>query len=139
MRKTWKAPAKSQSGEDTGGEQDDLKKDLSFLKSSPLPDRGRLRSTQEKPMNERQKALEALKKKRAGTDAPTSSATPSRRRTVIVESESESELDIIEEETKVESESSDLDDIEDEEDNVYHANAQDIFRTLSRYTFGLIC
>jgi len=96
-------------------EDEDLKEDLAFLRSSPLPDRGKLRSTHEKPKSDRQKALEALKKRRAGTNEPSSSATPARTRRVVVESESDtdSELEIIKEEPESEEE---LDDNEEEEE-----------------------
>ncbi|KAF1938488.1 hypothetical protein EJ02DRAFT_354367 [Clathrospora elynae] len=113
-------------------EHDELKEDLAFLRSSPLPDRGRLRSTHDKPKNKRQQALEALKRKRAGTNEPSSSTTPGRRKPVIVVTDSESELDVIKEE-----EGSELaipnDDIEEEEEEEEgeedrDANALDMFQ-----------
>ncbi|KAH7377795.1 hypothetical protein BKA66DRAFT_443057 [Pyrenochaeta sp. MPI-SDFR-AT-0127] len=122
---------KSRGDRDDGKENDDLKEDLAFLRSSPLPDRGRLRSTQDKPKNERQKALEALKRRRAGTNEPSSSATPIRRRTVVLESDSESELEIIKEEPESDLEIRDPDDIEDDEedeDSDRDANALDMFQ-----------
>ncbi|KAF1847145.1 uncharacterized protein K460DRAFT_383637 [Cucurbitaria berberidis CBS 394.84] len=103
--------------EDGGEERDDLKEDLAFLRSSPLLDRGRLRSTHEKPKNERQKALEALKKRRAGTNEPSSSATPIRKKPVVVDSESESELEVIKEEQDSDFEILDPVDDEDDEDD----------------------
>lgn len=122
-------------GHDAGGndnedeeEQDELKEDLAFLRSSPLPDRGRLRSTQDKPKNERQKALEALKKRRAGTSEPSSSATPGRRRAVVVETDSESELEVIKEEPDSDLEILEDDDIEDDEEEDRDANALDMFQ-----------
>ncbi|CAO2655335.1 Nn.00g103990.m01.CDS01 [Neocucurbitaria sp. VM-36] len=116
-----------------GEEHEDLKEDLAFLRSSPLPDRGRLRSTQGKPMNERQKALEALKKRRAGTNEPSSSATPSRRKPVVVESESDSELEVIKEEKDSDLElldpvEDDDEDEEDEEGDDREANILDMFQ-----------
>jgi hypothetical protein len=112
-------------------EREDLKADLDFLRSSPLPDRGKLRSAHDKPKNERQKALEALKRRRAGTNEPPSSATPKRSRRVIIESESDSdsELEIIKEEP--ESDDDDMSDPgdEDEEEEVgsdREANALDM-------------
>lgn len=93
-------------------EENELKEELAFLRSSPPPDRGRLRSTHEKPKNERQKALEALKKRRAGTqqEPPSDRATPGRNRRIVVESSSDSELEVIKEEP-----GSDLDDIDNTE------------------------
>jgi hypothetical protein len=110
---------------DEKDEEDDLKEDLAFLRSSPLPDRGKLRSTHEKPKSDRQKALEALKKRRAGTNEPSSSATPARTRRVVVESESDtdSELEIIKEEPESEEE---LDDSEEEPESDRDANALDM-------------
>ncbi|KAA8618896.1 DUF4211 multi-domain protein [Pyrenophora tritici-repentis] len=122
--------------EDTGdfgeGEDDpelvELREDLAFLRSSPLPDRGRLRSVHDKPKNKRQEALEALKRRRAGTSEVSSSATPGRRRAVVVETDSESELEIIKEEP-----GSDLEILEQDEDDDdvqepdRDANALDMF------------
>ncbi|KAI8931922.1 hypothetical protein NX059_010823 [Plenodomus lindquistii] len=84
--------------DDDDDERNELKEDLAFLKSSPVQDRGRLRSLHEKPKNERQKALEALKRKRAGTTEPPPSATPSRKKPVVIEEDSDSELEVIKEE-----------------------------------------
>ncbi|KAF2678507.1 hypothetical protein K458DRAFT_376381 [Lentithecium fluviatile CBS 122367] len=120
-------------GGDSYDENDELKEELAFLKSSPLPDRGRLRSTHDKPKTEREKALEALKKRRGGTTEPSSSATPSRKKPVVIESDSESELDVIKEEED------EIEDIEDEDEaakeddeesttntfNVFQENAED--------------
>ncbi|EOA87355.1 hypothetical protein ACJQWK_10185 [Exserohilum turcicum] len=103
-------------------EQEDLEEDLAFLRSSPVADRGRLRSTHDKPKNKRQEALEALKRRRAGTSEP-SSATPGRRRAVVVDSDSESDLEIIKEE-----QDSNLDEDEDEEEPDRDANAFDMFQ-----------
>lgn len=102
-------------GKSDGEEDEDLQEDLAFLRSSPLPDRGRLRSTQDKPKNERQKALEALKKRRAGTNEPSSSSTPSRKKPVVVDTESESELEVFKEEQ--DSDLEELDPVEDDEDD----------------------
>ncbi|CAE7021612.1 hypothetical protein CFE70_003025 [Pyrenophora teres f. teres 0-1] len=109
-------------------ELDELREDLAFLRSSPLLDRGRLRSVHDKPKNKRQEALEALKKRRAGTGEVSSSATPGRRRAVVVETDSESELEIVKEEPD-----SDVDILEqdEDEDDVEEpdrdANALDMF------------
>lgn len=123
-----------ESDKDDGEERVDLKEDLAFLRSSPLPDRGRLRSTHEKPKNERQKALEALKRRRAGTNEPSSSATPSRKKPIIMESDSDSELEVIKEENE-DSEAQILDPIgdddeddEDEQESDRDANALDMFQ-----------
>jgi len=110
-------------------ERDELKEDLAFLRSSPLPDRGRLRSKHEKPKNKRQEALEALKRRRAGTSEVSSSATPGRRRAVVVETDSESELEIIKEEPDSDLEILQQDDIEDDEqESDRDANALDMFQ-----------
>jgi hypothetical protein len=111
-------------------EQDELKEDLAFLRSSPLPDRGRLRSTHDKPKNKRQEALEALKRRRAGT-TESSSATPGRKRAVVVETDSESELEVIKEEKDSDLEILDDDDIEDDDDDEEEdreANVLDMFQ-----------
>lgn len=119
------------SHKDNDEEDEDLKEDLAFLRSSPLPDRGKLRSAHDKPKNERQKALEALKRRRAGTNEPSSSATPSRTRRIVIESESDSdsELEIIKEEPESGQEVDDHE--EDEEEEVQEsdrdANALDMF------------
>ena len=59
--------------EDTRGrnrqEVDDLAEDLQFLQSSPPPEKGRLRSTQKKPMDKKQKLLQELRRKRAGVSS----------------------------------------------------------------------
>ena len=118
-------------GQNHGEEREDLKEDLAFLRSSPLPDRGRLRSTQDKPLNERQKALEALKKRRAGTNEPSSSATPGRKKPVVVDSESESELEVIKEEQDSDLEILDPvedDDEDEEEGDDRDANILDMFQ-----------
>jgi hypothetical protein len=110
-------------------EQDELKEELAFLRSSPLPDRGRLRSTHDKPKNKRQEALEALKRRRAGTNEPSSSATPARKRAVVVETDSESELEVIKEEPDSDLEILEQDDIEDDEqESDRDANALDMFQ-----------
>jgi len=116
---------------DDGEEQGDLKEDLAFLRSSPLPDRGRLRSTHEKPKTERQKALEALKRRRAGTNEPSSSATPGRTKKIVIDTESESELEIIKEEPESDAQSLDDDETEDdaeEPDSEREANRLDMFQ-----------
>ncbi|KAL6709140.1 hypothetical protein ACN47E_001956 [Coniothyrium glycines] len=113
-----------------GEEQDELKEDLAFLRSSPLPDRGRLRSTQDKPKSKRQEALEALKRRRAGTNEPSSSATPGRKRHIVEDSDSDSgsELEVIKEEPD-----SDVQVLEDDDEDSLteedrDANALDMFQ-----------
>jgi hypothetical protein len=64
-------------------EREELQEELAFLRSSPLPDRSRLRSTQDKPKNKRQEALEALKRRRAGSTQEPSS-TPARKTRVVI-------------------------------------------------------
>jgi hypothetical protein len=119
----------SANGDEDDEEQDELKEELAFLRSSPLPDRGRLRSTQDRPRNKRQEALEALKRRRAGTNEPPSSATPGRKRAVVVETDSESELEVIKEEPDSDLEILEQDDIEDEEqESDRDANALDMFQ-----------
>lgn len=117
-----------EAGSDDAEEQEELKEELAFLRSSPLPDRGRLRSTQGRPKNKRQEALEALKRRRAGSTQEPSS-TPARKTRTVVESDSESELEIIKEEPDSEvgdPESAVEDDDEDEDDR--EANALDMFQ-----------
>jgi hypothetical protein len=121
-------------GGDSVDEDDELKEELAFLRSSPLPDRGRLRSTYEKPKSEREKALEALKKRRGGTTEPSSSATPSRKKPIVVDSDSASELEVIAEEEDDANAEDELaeeeveDDDEDDEPNafsVFQENGED--------------
>ncbi|KAL1797919.1 hypothetical protein ACET3X_004525 [Alternaria dauci] len=111
-------------------EQEELKEELAFLRSSPPPDRGRLRSTQGKPKNKRQEALEALKRRRAGTTSEPSSATPGRKRAVVVETDSESDLEVIKEERDSDLDVLEEDDIEDDEqeESDRNANALDMFQ-----------
>ncbi|KAF2851398.1 hypothetical protein T440DRAFT_467679 [Plenodomus tracheiphilus IPT5] len=110
-------------------ERNELKEDLAFLKSSPLPDRGRLRSTHDKPKNERQRALEALKRKRAGATEPPSSATPIRKKPVVVETDSDSDLEVIQEEPEGNGLIGDeLEDDDDPEDDEREPNVLDIFQ-----------
>ncbi|KAF2112888.1 hypothetical protein BDV96DRAFT_579315 [Lophiotrema nucula] len=80
-------------------EEEDLNADLDFLQSSPPADKGRLRSTNAKPLNERQKALETLKKRRSQAE-PSSSAL-SRGPRPVVPPDSDSELEIIQKEKEV--------------------------------------
>ncbi|KAG9191268.1 hypothetical protein G6011_09356 [Alternaria panax] len=117
--------------EEDDEEQDELKEELAFLRSSPLPDRGRLRSTHEKPKNKRQEALEALKRRRAGTtNEPSSSVTPGRKRAVVVETDSDSDLEVIKEEPDSDLDMLEQDDIEDDEqeESDRDANALDMFQ-----------
>ncbi|CAI6341188.1 unnamed protein product [Periconia digitata] len=131
----------SEQGEDQGtpdgggdSEEDELKEELAFLQSSPVADRGRLRSTGNKVKSSREMALEALKKRRADTNEPSSSAaTPGRKKPVIHDSDSESgpDLQVIKEEDSDinddEDENEEEDEIEDSDDNT--TNAHDIFRS----------
>jgi len=120
----------SGNNDEDGEENDDLQADLAFLKSSPLQDRGKLRSAHDKPKNQRQKALEALKKRRAGTKEPSSSATPSRARRIVVETDSDSELEFIKEEpgSDVEIVSDPDEDEVDEDEPERDANVLDMFQ-----------
>ncbi|KAF2995691.1 hypothetical protein E8E13_003241 [Curvularia kusanoi] len=108
-------------------EQEELKEELAFLQSSPPAERSRLRSTQDKPKNKRQEALEALKRRRAGSTQEPSS-TPARKTRTVVESDSESELEVIKEEPDSDEvgdpESAD----EDDDDDDREANALDMFQ-----------
>ncbi|KAF1352883.1 hypothetical protein EJ07DRAFT_168625 [Lizonia empirigonia] len=108
-------------------EQEELQEELAFLRSSPLPDRGRLRSTQGKPKNKRQEALEALKRRRAGSTQEPSS-TPARKTRTLIESDSDSELEVIKEEPNSD-EIGDPESAEDEdEEEDRDANALDMFQ-----------
>lgn len=110
-------------------ERDELKEELAFLRSSPLPDRGRLRSTQDKPKNKRQEALEALKRRRAGSTQEPSS-TPARKTRTVIDTDSESELEVIKEEPdsdEVGDPQSATEDDEEEDDD-REANALDMFQ-----------
>jgi hypothetical protein len=110
-------------------EQEELKEEVAYLQSSPLLDRGKLRSMHDKPRNKRQEALEALKRRRAGNNEPSSSATPGRKRAVVVDTDSDSELEIIKEEPDSDVEISEQDDIEDDEvESDREANALDMFQ-----------
>jgi hypothetical protein len=117
-------------GGDSVDEDDELKEELAFLRSSPLPDRGRLRSTHEKPKSEREKALEALKKRRGGTTEPSSSATPSRKKPLVIDSDSESELEVIaeEEEDDVNAEEEMAEEEVEDDDEGDEPNAFSIFQ-----------
>ncbi len=122
-----------ESGAESGNAEEDeeLKEELAFLRSSPLPDRGRLRSTQDKPKNKRQEALEALKRRRAGSVQEPSS-TPARKTRTVVESDSDSELEVIKEEPDSDEvgdpESPVEDDEEDDDEDDRDANALDMFQ-----------
>jgi len=122
-------------GTDSYDEDNELKDELAFLRSSPLPDRGRLRSTHDKPKSEREKALEALKKRRGGTTEPSSSATPNRKKPLVIDSDSESELEVIREVEEVDANTEGEDDIEDgteedeeDGDEEHNTNAFAIFQ-----------
>ena len=111
-------------------EREELEEELAFLRSSPLPDRSRLRSTQDKPRNKRQEALEDLKRRRAGSTQEPSSTPARKTRIVIDESDSDSELEVIKEEPdsdEVGDPSSPDEDDNDEEDD-REANALDMFQ-----------
>jgi len=99
---------------DSDDEMRELQEDLEFLKSSPPQDRGRLRSTQDRPKSVREMALEALKKRRAGTSGPPTSA--SRRKPVVLDSDSTSDLEVIHEEQKHSANEADSDDKESDTD-----------------------
>lgn len=74
-------------GVESGAEADELKEELAFLQSSPLG----LSSTQNKARSAREKALEAMKKRRAvNSDLPSSSSA--RRKPVVVDSDSDLEI-----------------------------------------------
>ncbi|KAF2252297.1 hypothetical protein BU26DRAFT_422576 [Trematosphaeria pertusa] len=121
-------PEEESEGEEQEGdeEQDELQEELAFLQSSPLQDRGRLRSRQDKPKSEREKALEALKKRRAGTGEPSSSATPGRNRRVVVDSDPDSDLEIIDEEP--DSDVEEEEEEEEEDEGGQETNALDMFQ-----------
>ncbi|KAJ4356687.1 uncharacterized protein N0V89_004723 [Didymosphaeria variabile] len=104
--------------EDSNAEVDELKEELAFLQSSPLG----LGSTQNKAKSAREKALEAMKKKRAvNSDPPSSSA--GRRKPVVLDSESDSDLEIIPEEPDESSSEEHESDESDEEE--YGPTAQE--------------
>ncbi|KAF2826038.1 hypothetical protein CC86DRAFT_294177 [Ophiobolus disseminans] len=118
--------------EDNESEREELQEELAFLQSSPVANRGKLRSEHDKPKNERQRALEALKKKRAGTSEPSSSATPGRARRVVIDSDSDSELEVIKEEVESDLEvisdpNNDVEEDEEEPESDRDANALDMF------------
>ncbi|KAJ5020387.1 hypothetical protein J3E73DRAFT_435524 [Bipolaris maydis] len=121
-------------------EQEELKEDLAFLRSSPAADSRRSTSTTLK--NKRQEALEALKRRRAGANEASSSGTPVRRKTVVIDSESDSdsELEFIKEEDN-DVEASDQDDSEDEKETNAFAMFQEdqddeaIYRRYRKLTF----
>ncbi|KAF2646089.1 hypothetical protein P280DRAFT_464352 [Massarina eburnea CBS 473.64] len=106
-------------------ESSELKEELAFLQSSPPKDRGRLRSTNmKKPRSDREKALEALKKRRAGNEP--SAVTPGRKKPVIIDTDtdSDSELEIVKEEEPDEVSDEDDDGDEDDDDDT---NVHDVF------------
>jgi hypothetical protein len=93
-------------------EQAELADDLEFLQSSPPASKDGLRSRHSKPLTQREKALEALKRRRASSGGePSSSATPGRKRAIIL-SDSDDELEVIKEE-----DSDDLAELDSELDN----------------------
>ncbi|USP81961.1 hypothetical protein yc1106_09235 [Curvularia clavata] len=109
-------------------EQEELREELAYLRSSPVADRG-LGSTYKTNKNKRQEALEALKRRRAGTtEQPSSSATPGRRRAVVVDTDSDSELEVIKEEPNDDLGASGQDDSDEEPESDREANALDMFQ-----------
>ncbi|KAF2797539.1 hypothetical protein K505DRAFT_235237 [Melanomma pulvis-pyrius CBS 109.77] len=118
-------------------EQEDLEDDLEFLQSSPPVDRGGLRSHHTKPLSQREKALEELRRRRATSNGElSSSATPGRKRAIVL-SDSDSELEVIPEEDDDVAEEDEVDEDEDEdevdtdgEDQSYthETNALDMFQ-----------
>ncbi|KAF3042895.1 hypothetical protein E8E12_004946 [Didymella heteroderae] len=112
------------SGAESGNneEQEELREELAFLRSSPL------RITHDRPKNKRQEALEALRRKRAGSTQEPSS-TPARKTRTVVESDSDSELDVIKEEPDSDEVGDPESAVEDEEDESDRdANALDMFQ-----------
>ncbi|ORX95211.1 hypothetical protein BCR34DRAFT_608025 [Clohesyomyces aquaticus] len=121
-------------------EQAELEEDLDFLQSSPPPENGRLRNKSARPLNARQKALEALKRRRAGPSAGPSSSAPSassvrKGKNAIVLSDSDDDLDIIEEEdedgTSTVDEDEASDEVGEDEDDAWphgRAKALDMFQ-----------
>ena len=131
-RRTEKAAARDPQ------EQEDLEADLEFLRSSPPADKGGLRSRHSKPLTQREKALEALKRRRASSGGEPSSSikTPGRKRAIVLSDsdvDSDSELEIVNEEdegrdVEDEDESQDDDDTDSEVESETHgANALDMF------------
>ncbi|KAJ4372818.1 hypothetical protein N0V86_008184 [Didymella sp. IMI 355093] len=103
-------------------EREELKEELAFLRSSPL------RITHDKPKNKRQEALEALRRKRAGSTQEPSS-TPVRKTRTVVESDSDSELEVIKEEPDSDEVGDPESAVEDEdEESDRDANALDMFQ-----------
>jgi hypothetical protein len=103
-------------------EREELREELAFLRSSPL------RITHDKPKNKRQEALEALRRKRAGSTQEPSS-TPARKTRTIVESDSDSELEVIKEEPDSDEVGDPESAVEDEEEESDRdANALDMFQ-----------
>lgn len=104
-------------------EADELKEELAFLQSSPLG----VSSTQNKAKSAREKALEAMKKRRAvNSDPPSSSAT--RKKPIVVESDSESgsDLEIIPEASEEDSdEEAGSDELEDTAHEVLYGIDED--------------
>ncbi|KAJ4405771.1 hypothetical protein N0V91_005078 [Didymella pomorum] len=112
------------SGAESGNneEQEELMEELAFLRSSPL------RITHDKPKNKRQEALEALRRKRAGSTQEPSS-TPARKTRTVVKSDADSELEIIKEEPDSDEVGDPESTIEDEDDESDRdANALDMFQ-----------
>jgi hypothetical protein len=107
-------------------EQEDLAEDLDFLQSSP-PGKNTPKSSSGRPMNERQKALAALKKRRAAAE-PSSSATPGRNRAVVLsDSDADSDLEVIHEEPDVEQDEV-SDEVEDGSEDDHATNPFAVFR-----------
>ncbi|KAF2273136.1 uncharacterized protein EI97DRAFT_436379 [Westerdykella ornata] len=111
------APAEDDEGASSDNERRELEEELKFLQSSPPSSRDVARG-KSRPLSARQKALEALKRRRAkvgGSSAPSSSATPGRRRAIV---ESDSDLEVIEE-------NEDEGQSEDSADGATHSNDEE--------------
>ncbi|KAF2873560.1 hypothetical protein BDV95DRAFT_567267 [Massariosphaeria phaeospora] len=127
-RRPNRTPSPEPEDESDSEEPDNLQEELDFLRSSPPADKGRLRSTQAKPKDKRQRALDAYKRRRAATGEPSSSAaTPGRGRPIIVESDSD--LSVIDEQDGPDggAEASEGEDEEEEDGEDITTNALDMF------------
>ncbi|KAF2705917.1 hypothetical protein K504DRAFT_493759 [Pleomassaria siparia CBS 279.74] len=128
-------PRKTKRPEVDPQEQEDLEDDLEFLQSSPPAAKAGLRSRYTRPLTQREKTLEALKRKRGSTGGePSSSATtPGRKRAIVLSDSDDSELEVIaEEDSDVEEDELNEDEDDEEEDESDGAvtpetNALDMF------------
>lgn len=108
------------------GSDQELKEELAFLRSSSPPLPGRYQGSAIKEKSKRQSALEALKRKRAtgsSSAVPSSQSTPGRRRAVVIDPDSDSDLSAIKEESVVDD--NDLDGDDQEEDGVEGTDVED--------------